>query len=99
MDPDGTFDVGRELAAAQPAQDARRDAAEFPGARGARGGRRDVLPVAPELCRLGKVPFRDGAARRAGYAGVARGGGTGRSTETPGTCAWFAGSIPGRHRL
>jgi beta-galactosidase len=75
VDPDGTLDVGRELAATQPAEDARRNAAQLPGARGPRRRCRHVFPVAAKRCRGREVPLGDGAARRPRHPGVARGGG------------------------
>ena len=95
VDPDGTFDVGRQLAAAQPAQDARRNAAQLAGARGPRRGRGDVLPVAAELCRVREIPLGHGPARRPGHPGVARGGGAGVCAEAARAGPRFPGGIPG----
>ena len=80
----GALDLGRELAAPQHRQSARRDAAQLPAACGPRRRRRALLPVAGLARRRREVPLRAAAARRHGHQGLARSGPAGPGAAQPG---------------
>ena len=86
------LDRRRQLAAAQPGQGARRDAPQLAGPRGARLGRRDVLPVARLALRRREVPLGDAPPRRHRQPDLARGGRAGRRRGRAGRAPGHAGA-------